>query len=119
MQWTIEEAPDRLIVIVDGEFVLSTALKMVDEVERVGRARGYDRILIDCRTAAGLIAEDDKFLTGTRIAQRFGSARVAVVFSPGPRITGFAGNVAARRGGSLLVTDDINEALRYLAGEDS
>jgi len=118
VQWTIEEEPDYLRVAVEGEFVLSAALKMFDEAERVSRAGGYERILIDCRAAAGLIAEDEKFLAGTRVAQRFGSARVAAVFSPGPRITGFAGNVAARRGGNLFVTDDVKEAESFLAGKD-
>ena len=117
MHWTIEDAPDPLFVRVEGEFVLSSALKMFDEVERVCRARGSERILIDWRAASGLIAEDDKFLGGTRIAERFGSARIAMVFSAGLRITGFAGNVAARRGGNLFVTDDIAEAESYLEGE--
>jgi len=118
VQWTIEEAPDQLLVRIEGVWVLPLALKMFDEVERVCRERGYARILLDCREAEGLIAEDDKFLAGSRVAQRFGSARIAAVFSPGTRITGFAGNVAARRGGELFVTDDMAEAQRYLAGEE-
>ena len=117
MQWTIDEAPEQLQVRVEGEFILSSALKMFDEVERVCRARGCDRVLLDLREASGLIAEDEKFLSASRVAQRFGSARVAAVFSSGPRITGFAGNVAARRGGNLFVTDDINEAQSFLAGD--
>src|SRR5262249_24640672 len=117
MQWSIEDAPDHLLVKVEGDWLLTLALKMLDEVGKACRTRGYNRVLIDCRAQGGLINEMDKFVAGSRIAQRFGATRVAAVFSPGLRITGFARKVAARRGGNLFVTIDMDEAQRYLAGE--
>ena len=114
MHWIIDDVPGHLLVTVEGEWLVRQALQMFDEVERICRARGCERGLLDFRASTGLVSESEKFLAGSDVAHRFEAARVAAVFSPGARITGFAENVAARRGGSLLVTDDMTEAERYL-----
>ena len=119
MQWTIEDAPDHLLVTIEGDWILSSVLTMLDEVGRECRGRGYQRVLLDCRGVGGLVTEGDKFVAGSRLAERFGSTRVAGLFSPAVRITGFGGKVAAKRGGKFFATADMNDALRYLDGEGS
>ena len=119
MQWNIEEAPDHLLVTVEGEWLLAPILKMLDEVARESGTRGYDSVLFDCRAVAGLAAEADKFVIGSRVAARFGKTRVAAVFNTSLRLTQFAARVAENRGGNICVTHEMDEALRYLAGEAS
>ena len=119
MQWLVEDAPDHLLVTVRGDWVLSEVLKLLDEVGQMCRTRGYDRVLVDCRSLRGLMTEGDKFVAGSRLAERFGKTRVAAVFWQGAPITGFAGKVAERRGGNFFATEDMSEALRYLDGEHS
>ena len=119
MQWTFEDAPDHLLITVEGDFLLQPVLRLLDEIRQECRSRGYDRVLVDCRTMGGLVSEGDKFVFGSRLAERLGAVRVAAVFSPGVTITGFAMRVAARRGGKFFGTTEMNDALRYLDGEGS
>ena len=117
--WQIEEQPDHLLVRVEGEWQMQRLLKMLDEVSVVCRQLGYLSVLIDCREVRGHLSEADRYLSGTRMAEKFGKIRLAALLSKDAAMTKFAERVAVARGAAVLVTKDPDEAQRWLRGDRS
>lgn len=87
---------------------------MIEAIGRWCRERGYNRVLCDAREVTGPLSELDRYLSGTRVASVLQSIRFAVLAAPEALITRFGANVAARRGGHLYPTKDIDEARHWL-----
>ena len=114
LYWVFEERKDHLVVNLEGEWLLPSLFRMFDEVAERCREAGYARVLCDCRNVRGTLAETSKYLIGTRVAEALKAIKVAAVVAPDAHVTGFAGNVAARRGGRLLTTKSLEEARQWL-----
>ena len=114
LSWVFEDREDHLVVRFDGEWLLPSMFRMLDEAAERCREVGYVRILCDFRNVRGTMAEMSKYLVGTRVAEVLKTIKLAAVVAPDAVVTGFAGNVAARRGGRLFATKSIDEALQWL-----
>ena len=114
LSWVFEEREDHLVVTLEGEWLLPSLFRMFDEIAARCREGGYERVLCDCRKVHGPLAETSKYLIGTRIAERLRAIRLAAVVAPDAHVTGFAGSVAARRGGRLFTTRSLEEARQWL-----
>ena len=77
------------------------------------------RVLLDARAVRGPLSELDRYLAGARIASVLQATRVAVLAAPDAVITRFGANVAARRGGQVFPTKDIDEARQWLFAADA
>jgi hypothetical protein len=114
LSWVFVDESDHLLVRVEGEWQVQSMLKLIDAMGGRCRDRGYSRVLVDARAVRGPLSEPDRYLAGARIASELKSTRVAVLAAPNATITGFGANVAARRGGQLYPTKDIDEARQWL-----
>ena len=114
LDWVFEDREDHLVVRLEGEWLLPSLFRMFDEIAERCREAGYVRVLCDCRNVSGMLAETSKYLIGTRVAEALESIKLAAVVAPDAYVTGFAGDVAARRGGRLFTTKSLEEARRWL-----
>lgn len=114
LHWVFEDRQDHLLVHLEGEWLLPALFQMFDEIAERCRDAGYTRALCDCRNVHGPLAEVSKFLLGTRMAEVLPAIKVAAVVEPDAHVTGFAGDVAARRGARLFTTKSIDDALQWL-----
>jgi len=119
LSWELVDEPDHLLVRIEGDWQVQSMLKMIEAVGKRCRDRGFARVLLDARAVRGPLSETDRYLAGTRIASVLQSIRVAVLAAPDALITGFGANVAARRGGQLYPTKDIDEARQWLFAADA
>ena len=115
MRWKVEDGSDHLVVRVEGEWHGRFIPKLIDDAARAARESGQTRVLIDCRNVRGHLAENDRFLAGVRIAERFPGIRVTVVGRKDLRVNRRGMNAALRRGAQMLATNDMEEALQWLA----
>jgi hypothetical protein len=109
-----EDREDHLVVYLEGEWLLPSLLRMFDEIAERCREVGHERILCDCRNVRGPLAEMSKYLIGARVAEVLKTKKLAAVVAPDAHVTGFAGNVAARRSGRLLTTKSLEAAREWL-----
>lgn len=114
LTWVIEDRKDHLLVQLEGEWLLPSLFRMFDEVAGRCREGGHVRVLFDCRNVHGTLAEVSKYLMGTRVAEVLKGIKAAAVAAPDAHVTGFAGSVAARRGGRLFTTKSLEEARQWL-----
>lgn len=114
LHWVLEDRSDYLLVELEGEWLLPALFQMFDEIAGRCREAGYVRALCDCRNVHGPLAEVSKYLLGTRIAEVLQAIKVAAVVAPDAVVTGFAGDVAARRGARLFVTKSLDDARQWL-----
>ncbi len=119
LSWEFHDEKGHLRVHVDGEWQLQSVLKLIEEIGQECRARGYDRVFGDMSTVRGPVAELDRYLSGARVASILGATRLAVVIAPDAILTGFAANLAARRGGRLFATKDADEAAQWLFADET
>ena len=118
LSWELVDEPDYLLARVEGEWQAQSLLKLIDAIGERCRYHGFSRVLLDARAVRGPLSETDRYLAGTRIASVLTSTRVAVLAAPDALITGFGANVAARRGGRVFPTKDIDEARQWLFAAD-
>ena len=116
LSWVFEDREDHLVVHLEGEWLLPSLFRMLDEADERCRDVGHVRILCDCRDVHGTLAETTKYLVGARIAEVLRTIKLVAVVAPDAHVTGFAGEVAARRGGRLLTTKSLEEAHQWLFG---
>ena len=114
LQWVLEDRQDYLLAQLDGEWLLPSLFRMLDEIAERCRENGYVRVLCDCRNVHGPLAEVSKYLLGTRVAEVLPTIKVAAVVAPDAVVTGFAGDVAARRGARLFTTKSLDDARQWL-----
>ena len=114
LNWVFEDKEDHLVVRLEGEWLLPSLLEMLDEVAERCHEAGHTRVLCDCRNIHGPLAETSKYLIGTRVAEVLKTIKLAVVTAPDAHVTGFAGSVAARRGGHLFTTKSLEDARQWL-----
>jgi hypothetical protein len=114
LRWVFEDREDHLVVHLEGEWLLPSLFLMFDEIAERCREVGHVRVLCDCRNVRGTLAETTKYLVGVRVAEALKTIKLAAVVAPDAHVTGFAGNVAARRGGRLFTTKSLEEARQWL-----
>jgi len=114
LSWVFEDREDHLVVCLEGEWLLPSLFRMLDETAERCREFGHVRVLCDFRNVRGTLAEMNKYLLGTHVAEALKTIKLAAVVAPDAHVTGFAGNVAARRGGRLLTTKSLEEARQWL-----
>lgn len=118
MQIRIEAKGEYLDVKVSGPFSLLRAKGFVDEVVQVSLTHGLERILVDITAMTRYV--DNPLMERFSIASYVGAAQrpgtsVAFLFSPEQMLPDrFDENVAVNRGGHLITTADIGEALEWL-----
>lgn len=118
LSWTLDDQADHLLVRVEGSWQLRPIFDLLDEIAGRCRDRGHARVLCDVREVQGPLSEITKYLAGTRIAEGMKTVRFAVLAAPDSIVTGFAGSVAARRGGKLFTTKSEAEARQWLFAPD-
>ena len=114
LKWKIDNEPDYLVVVAEGEWHIPSVLKMIDAIGGECRALGHDRILCDLRGVHGHWSQVDRYLAGSRVGDRLTGMRIAVLMNEKAVVTGSGINVAARRGAMMMGTVDIDEARRWL-----
>ena len=119
LSWELVDEPDHLLARVEGEWQAQSLLKLIDAIGKRCHHHGFTRVLLDVRAVRGPLSELDRYLAGTRIASVLQTTRVAVLAAPDAVITRFGANVAARRGGYLFPTKDIDEARQWLFAADA
>ena len=86
----------------------------VREVFAVCTQHGYTKILADIRSIDRHIPVIEKFELGIFLAQVLGSKIELAILAPELMIDKMGENAAVNRGGRVLVTHDLEEALRWL-----
>lgn len=112
--WTLTDQPDCLAVEASGQWQIHSVLRLIGEIAERCHDRGYTRVFCDIRGVKGPQGSGDRYLAGARVASELGAIKVAVLAGQDAVITGFGVNVAANRGGRMLVTKDAAEARQWL-----
>ena len=116
MSWTFQTQAGHLLVVAQGEWILNSVLVMIGEVRDQCRQANCDRVLIDMRTMRGLVTEDERYRAGVRVAEKLKDIRFALV-PPESYPSRFSEEVANRRGATMRITTDIDDARRWLLAE--
>jgi hypothetical protein len=114
LSWVFEDREDHLVVRLEGEWILPSLFRMLDETAERCREFGHLRVLCDFRNVHGTLAEMTKYLIGARVAEVLKTIKVASLVAPDAHVTGFAPEVAARRGGRLFTTKSLEDARQWL-----
>ena len=113
---------DVLQVVASGEFDLADAKSTLEEIIDATVERGVDKVLVDYRDMKGhaSVQEDYEYamhfvhlVEAKRLRQ--GLPKLHAVYVGHNQQPEFAENVAVNRGMSVLSTDDMDQALRWLA----
>ena len=116
LSWVFEDREDHLVVHLEGEWLLPSLFRMLDEIAERCREVGHVRVLCDFRNVRGTLAEMTRYLIGVRVAEVLKTIKLASLVAPDAHVTGFAMRVAERRGGHLLTTKSLEEAHQWLFG---
>lgn len=114
LSWEFVDEPDLLFVRVEGEWLIRSTLELIESMGQRCQKGRYGRVLCDMRGVRGPMGELDRYLSGAHVASVLKSIKLALVAPLDAVITGFGANVAARRGGHLYSTKDIEEARQWL-----
>jgi hypothetical protein len=112
----MEHGPDYLHVEIGGVFNLSIAKEITRAVMSERVDRGYTSVLVDARKVEGEISIVERYEYGKYFAS-FRDPGVRTVLIANERIIlpdKFFENVVSNIGGNILVTADINQAMRWL-----
>ena len=108
--------PDRLQLTVDGRFTPDLIFELIDHVRSAADTSDRKKVLVDCRESNVALTETDRFQSGVRVAEVFGSRYMLAVVMPEGQVTKLGEIAAVNRGARLLVTESIDEANSWLLG---
>jgi hypothetical protein len=122
MNVSYEVKDDCIFLEITGEFSLLTARSMLSEWVEKARSRTWKRILCDITLLTGFTAQQMlamiRFNTGELVVEAIPKDfKVAIVETSQQLIESqsrYAENVMVNRGVNLKVTDNLDEALRWL-----
>lgn len=113
---------DVLEVVASGEFNLADAKKTLEEGIDATVERGVDKMLVDYRTMNGRASVQEDYEYAMHFVHlvetkrlRHGLPTLHAAYVGHNSQPEFAENVAVNRGMSVLSTDDMDEAVRWLS----
>ena len=118
-----ESKEDYLLVTLEGPVSFSEAIAVLTKVREVATERGFDKVLVDCRSVRGELSSFERYELGKTMAGHWlkecsGTPKVALVGKP-PTINGFGALVAANRGFLAKTFSELPKALNWLNRFDS
>jgi hypothetical protein len=109
-----EHRSDYLLMCADDAYSLESYKQAVSQASAICLNNGITKILADIRGLRSRLSALDRFELGVHIAKTLGMGIEIAIVAPAKAIDKLAEDTAVNRGGRLLVTEDVNEALRWL-----
>jgi hypothetical protein len=112
-----ESRPDYLLISPDGVYSLEHYKQAVSQALSICLDKGMNKILADVRGLDSRVPVMDRYELGVHIAHTLGTRIAMAIVSSARAFDKLAEDTAVNRGGRVLVTEDVNEAMRWLQVE--
>jgi hypothetical protein len=109
------EIHDNYITVTESsEFSVEQMFALIGFVKAEAERTGKERVLLDTRGMIGSMTEADRFVGGAKMAEVFGPHLRVAILMPPTQITKLGEIAAVNRGARVFVTENEQEALRWL-----
>jgi hypothetical protein len=109
----IEYRENYLFVEYDEAMDSPALISLMNEMVKICKAENYKKILADLRKTRGILSLSQRYQLGVLAADILRGLKIVVVYHTDEN-NPFAESVATNRGLSAMITDDLEEAKRWL-----